>query len=163
MPTYTISIPGDAPYWCRDLVNQITKDFNSIGMQLCDLGDKFEDLRREVKSDVSEVMEIATSAHTLAVANAAAIESMKRDLFSVQRKCNGLSAKNKCLTDLQESQDTYSRRENLIIRGVVERADETEEMCVASVRQIMTNKLNIDATIVDSMTIVRCHRIGNRD
>ena len=116
-----------------------------------------------MKSEVSEVKEIATSAHTLAVANAAAIESMKKDLFSVQRKCNGLTAKNKRLTDLQESQDTYSRRENLVIRGVAERAEETEEMCVASVRQIMTNSLNIHPTIVENMTIVRCHRMGNKD
>ena len=106
---------------------------------------------------------IATSAHSMAVANAAAIESLKKDLFNVHRKCNGLSAKNKRLTEQQEAQDTYSRRENLVIRGVAEREAETDEQCVESVRRILINNINIDETVVNEMVIVRCHRMGTKD
>ena len=54
----------------------------------------------------------------MAVANAAAIESVNKRVFNMERKYNGLTNKCRRLTELCESQDTYSRRENLLIRGV---------------------------------------------
>ena len=133
---------------------------NDIDDKLCG---KFDELHSAVKSELCEVKKIATSAHSMAVANAAAIESLKKDLFNVHRKCNGLSAKNKRLTEQQEAQDTYSRRENLVIRGVAEREAETDEQCVESVRRILINNINIDETVVNEMVIVRCHRMGTKD
>ena len=119
MPTFTISIPENPPEWCPVLITQLTQCLEAISNQMNDIDDKlcgkFDKLYSAVKSEICEVKKIATSAHSMAVANAAAIESLKKDLFNVNRKCNGLSAKNKRLTELQEAQDTYSRREKIKI------------------------------------------------
>ena len=141
-------------------LSTVFKSYLIIDDKLCG---KFDELHSAVKSELCEVKKIATSAHSMAVANAAAIESLKKDLFNVHRKCNGLSAKNKRLTEQQEAQDTYSRRENLVIRGVAEREAETDEQCVESVRRILINNINIDETVVNEMVIVRCHRMGTKD
>ena len=167
MPTFTISIPENPPEWCPVLITQFTQCLETISNQMNDIDDKlcgkFDELHSAVKSELCEVKKIATSAHSMAVANAAAIESLRKDLFNVHRKCNGLSAKNKRLTEQQEAQDTYSRRENLVIRGVAEREAETDEQCVESVRRILINNINIDETVVNEMVIVRCHRMGTKD
>ena len=167
MPTFTISIPENPPEWCPVLITQLTQCLETISNQMNDIDDKlcrkFDELHSAVKSGLCEVKKIATSAHSMAVANAAAIESLKKDLFNVHRKCNGLSAKNKRLTEQQEAQDTYSRKENLVIRGVAEREAETDEQCVESVRRILINNINIDETVVNEMVIVRCHRMGTKD
>ena len=106
MPTFTISIPEILPEWCPVLITQLTQCLETISNQMNDIDDKlcgkFDKLHSAVKSELCEVKKIATSAHSMAVANAAAIESLKKDLFNVNRKCNGLSAKNKRLTELQE-------------------------------------------------------------
>ena len=71
--------------------------------------------------------------------------------------------KNKRLTELQEAQDTYSHRKNLVIRSMAECEAETEELCVESVRQVLINNLGIDENTINKMVIVRCHRIGTKD
>ena len=167
MTTFTISIPENLPEWCPVLITQLNQCLETISNQMNDIDDKlcgkFDKLHSAVKSKLCEVKKIATSAHSMAVANAAAIESLKKDLFNVNRKCNGLSAKNKRLTEQQEAQDTYSRREKLVIRGVAECEAESEEQCVESVRQVLINNLGIDENTVSKMVIVRCHRIGTKD
>ena len=51
---------------------------NDIDDKLCG---KFDKLHSAVKSELCEAKKIATSAHSMAVANVAAIESLKKDLF----------------------------------------------------------------------------------
>ena len=152
------------------LIAQLTKCFDGISEQINDLGDKFNDLGRKfdsmqvaVKSELKDIRNIATEARDLAKANAAAIVSMEKHIYNVERKCNVLTAKNNRLTEMQESQDTYSRRENLVIRGIDEREDETEDVCVNVAKDIFINKMNIGVDAVNNMTIVRCHRLGNKD
>ena len=127
------------------------------------LSGKFDALRAAVKSELSDIKKIATDAHTMAVANAAAIESVNKRVFNMERKYNGLTNKCRRLTELCESQDTYSRRENLVIRGVDEGIEETDDICMNTVKEILIQKMNIDKTDVDRMTIVRCHRLGRKD
>ena len=120
-------------------------------------------LRAAVKSELSDIKKIATDAHTMAVANAAAIESVNKRVFNMERKYNGLTNKCKRLRELCESQDTYSRKENLLIRGVDEGIEETDDICMNTVKEILIQKINIDKTDVDRMTIVSCHRLGRKD
>ena len=81
------------------------------------LSGKFDALRAAVKSELSDIKKNATYAHTMAVANAVAIKSVNKRVFNME-KIQWLTNKCKRLTELCESQDTYSRRENLVIRGV---------------------------------------------
>ena len=167
MPLFTINIPGEAPEWISEFNSQLSKCFESISMQMDNLDSKlsgkFDALRAAVKSELSDIKNIANDAHNMAIANAAAIESVNKRVFNMERKSNGLANKCKRLTELCESQDTYSRRENLVIRGVDEGIDETDDICMNTVTEILVQKMNIDKADVDRMTIVRCHRLGRKD
>ena len=46
-----------------------------------------------VKSEFKDIRNIATEARDLAKANAAAIVSMEKHIYNVERKCNVLTAK----------------------------------------------------------------------
>ena len=59
-----------------------------------------------------------------------------------------------------ESQENYSRRDNLIITGVTEENNEDMSTCKRLVRNIFIQKLNISEIEVNSMNSVRCHSIG---
>ena len=61
---------------------------------------------------------------------------------------------------MAHAQETYSRRNNLMIRGIPEKNEETEEMCITAVRNFLIKEMNIDAAAVSRMTLVRCHRVG---
>ena len=129
---------------------------------------KLDALRSTVTSELSEVREVAIQARDLAQSNAKAVQALEKRMdqrmFSLERKCNALSTKNRHLTEQQEQQDTYSRKENLVIRGIDEAAaEETEDMCITAVRQMCMNNLNIDRDHANGMVTVRCHRLGKKD
>ena len=64
--------------------------FESISTQMDDLDSKlsgkFDALRADVKSELSDIKIVATDAHNMAIANAAAIESVNKRVFSMERK-----------------------------------------------------------------------------
>ena len=174
MPTFDVTLPAEAPAWAslmvNQLANQLAKCFDGISEQMDNLGDKLEALRAavkfeitEVKSEITEVKKIACEARDVAEANANAITSLRKHLFNVERKCNGLAAKNKRLLETQEAHESYSRKENLIIRGIAEQEAETDEMCVTAVKKILIDKMDISDACANNIIFVRCHRLGNRD
>ena len=65
----------------------------------------------------------------------------------------------------QQSNDNenYSRRKNIVIRGITENDNETNVMCEEEARTFMCEKLNISMETVTAMDIVRSHRMGDLD
>ena len=55
--------------------------------------------------------------------------------------------------------ENYSRRDNLTIRRILETKD---EVCKTVVKTFCKDKLKLDTAFVDSIKIVRCHRLGER-
>ena len=176
MPTFVVPTNDDVPAWFPDFLTQLTNCFEGVSDQMDKLetglsklfSSKLDDLRSTVTSELSEVREVAIQARDLAQSNAKAVQALEKRMdqrmFSLERKCNALSTKNRQLTEQQEQQDTYSRKENLVIRGIDEAAaEETEDMCITAVRQMCMNNLNIDRDHANGMVIVRCHRLGKKD
>ena len=64
------------------------------------------------------------------------------------------------LTAQQEAQESYSRMDNLLFRGIKEQRNETLEMCFTAIRNTRARELKLDQDIVNGMVIVRCHRLG---
>ena len=169
MPTFLVPHSEDIPVWFPDFLAQLTNCFEGVSVmdQLeSRLNGRFDELRTAFRSELTEVKKVANAAHDLAESNAKAIQTLEQRMtqrvFNLERKCNAL--KNRHLTEQQEQQETYSRKENLVVRGINEVPnEETEDMCVAAVKQTFTNNLNIDKDYVDRMIIVRCHRLGRKD
>ena len=55
--------------------------------------------------------------------------------------------------------ENYSRRDNLVIRGIAETKD---EVCETIVKIFCKDKMKLDSVFIDSIKIVRCHRLGER-
>ena len=171
MPTFLVPHSEDVPAWFPDFLAQLTNCFEGVSDQMDQLesrlNGRFDELRTAFRSELTEVKKVANAAHDLAESNAKAIQTLEQRMtqrvFNLERKCNALNAKNRHLTEQQEQQETYSRKENLVVRGINEVPnEETEDMCVAAVKQTFTNNLNIDKDYVDRMIIVRCHRLGRK-
>ena len=183
MPTFTVRVPDDDPEWFTEFNKQLMNCFDGVSKQMDELdtnfrrkldaqmnkldtslGGKLDALKTAVKSELTEVRKIATEARDLAQSNAKAVQSLEQRMFNLERKCNALNVKNKRLTEQQEQQDTYSRKENLVVRGIDEAAEEeTKDMCMAAVRNVFINNLNLHKDYVNGITIVRCHRLGRKD
>ena len=71
-----------------------------------------------------------------------------------------LRTSNRKLTARVDSQESYTRKENLVIRGIKDNGDETPEASIAAVRNVFIRDLKLDADVVNKMIFVRCHRLG---
>ena len=142
MPTFDFTLPAEAPECASLMVNQfasqLAKCFDGISEQMDDLGDKIEALRAAVKHEIVAV---------------------KSEIIEVRK----IACDARDLAEAQEAQESYSRKENLVIRGIDEQGAETEEMCVTAVKAVFIDKFDSNDACVNNIKIVRCHRLGNRD
>ena len=138
MATYKIDVPVDEPEWIKKLMTKITTFFETLD---CRLTNKLDDLKSALQSDIKAVENKANQALDLALANESSIRDLKQDLFDMKRKCHGLREENKRLLDQCDSQESYSRRSNLIIRGIKEQQNETESMCLESVTNFFVTEM----------------------
>ena len=146
----------------------ISKQINSVKADCSSISEQLADFKTKVQIDIQKIDEKATEALNTANANKAAIsanaDTIKRletELNRVNRKCNGLELENEKLTNQQESHESYSRRDNLLIRGIKEQQNETQETCIAAVRDVLIRDFKMEPDFVNKIVIVRCHRFGS--
>ena len=83
-------------------------------------------------------------------------------MFIMDIKNKSLVQENIRLNKRCDDQETYSRRDNIVIRGVSEAADEDNAGCNQVTRDFLVQNLNISQADVERIRFVRCHRIGKR-
>ena len=71
-----------------------------------------------------------------------------------------VKAENTLLKRRADDMEVYSRKDNLIIRGIDEQKNETEQLCVDAVKMFFKEQLKLDEGAISAMKFVRCHRIG---
>lgn len=156
----------NAPAWGRELKDKLTKLFENILGEIKTgnegITEKITEMKTTLKGEIKIISDQATEAHKLAMENKTAIETMQNQLFSMHRRCNGLKAENERLAKQCDDLDCYSRRDNLVFRGIKEEvSDDDEEMsCTAALRSFFIDTLKINRTIVQKMVFVRVHRLG---
>lgn len=92
--------------------------------------------------------------------NTTVLNDLTRQMKDMQIKCTGLLEENIKLKKDSVALDNYGRRQNLVIRGITEDQDEDEERCLNVARSFFKNNLKVSADTVDTIQIVRCHRLG---
>ena len=60
------------------------------------------------------------------------------------------------------SMETYSRRDNLIIYGIKEPANESAFLCQKAVRQLFVDQLKFSDAEAAAVPFVKCHRLYDR-
>ena len=155
------------PGWAKLLCTKLTNMFRGISTQIAavetncrDISSQLTDFKGEVRNEIKRVDLKATEALDAAKANKVAIQRLEQQLVASNRRCNGLQEENRKLTARVDSQESYTRKENLVIRGIKDNGEETPEASIAAVRNVLIRDLNLDPDVVSKMIIVRCHRLG---
>lgn len=166
MSEIDLTIKKPIPEWGKELRDKLLTCLENISEQIqtgnTNISQQINEVKTKINEDIQRIDETASEAKRLATENAAAIKTLKTELFTMNRKCNGLQADNQKLVKQCDDLDSYSRRDNLVFRGLKEDSndDDEESSCIRALRSCFTNTLNINKTIVDKMVFVRVHRLG---
>ena len=147
---YTAVPPEGAPRWCPVLTQSITACMKELTNELRDtlretnsgvqnIDAKFDRLSQRILAEVESATTIAKE--SLTIANEA-----KQEVLSINRKCTDLEKENNGLEQdyvrlqkQQNSQESHSKRDNLLIHGINEEEhddddDDDEELLCATFR-----------------------------
>ena len=168
-------------FWSDELLTNLKEQFSGIKQQFCGINEQFGGVNNAIKdlklcmknevqklentflSKITEVTKAVTEAKSASEINAAAIQEIRAEMSDLRRECNGLKTENADLKRQCNNMESYSRRENIIFHGIKDCEGESNEQCVATLREFMKNILNIDGNVVDGIKFVRCHRLrGDR-
>ena len=123
MSDYKFDAPVNWPEWCTALFAKLTSSFQALSNQISTLDNNLCDKLNEVKTsltiEIKKAENKAQQALDLALSNESVLKSMKSDMFDLRRLCNGLFEENSVLQKQCDAQESYSRLENLIIRGII--------------------------------------------
>ena len=78
----------------------------------------------------------------------------------LQFTCEQLVTENKSLKNQTNNLENYSRRNNIVIRGIPERNQETKPDCEDKARKFLVKELKLEEEKVKNMKFVRVHRMG---
>ena len=174
------SSPG-AARWCAKLAVSITKCFATLIKELRtesrdttlsiqnlmhpesqNIDSKFDALSEKILRDVKETNTLAQEAYNIAKAAHDANNKLEQKVIIMDVKNKGLTQENNRLSRRCDDQEAYSRRDNIVIRGVPKAADEDNAGCSHVTRDFFEQNLNITQAHVEGMKFVRCHQIGKR-
>jgi len=87
------------------------------------------------------------------------ISKLQNDLSETKDKVAILSVSVDNLKKMCDSQEQYSRRSCLRIKGIMKDINETPDMCVKKVIEVCNNELNVK---INDQMIDRAHRVGRK-
>lgn len=168
--TLSANIP-DRSSWAHHLVGDITSAFDkvtekltSINISIISENEELKELittvKEEILNSVSDVQTTAEDAKEQSAKNANDIVLLQNQMQKLQRHCNVLEEENVSLKSKSEQIELYSRRDNLVIHGVPDNKNETNEQCISAARLFMKQQLELDHNTVENIRFVRCHRMG---
>ena len=159
-----LSTPTNTPAWGKALIESLTTVVSDIGSKIdlinSNINSKFDELSAQLLTDVKRASDTANDAINMACKNETSIALLRSDHEKLLLRCINVENENIKLRRKCESQENYSRRDNLIIKGVTEENNEDMSTCKRLVRNIFIQKLNLSEIEVNSINFVRCHRIG---
>ena len=179
--TDKIDYPRQTSEWGRNLIDVLNIQFEKIQHQFDCVNDHIKEVNSNIneqfkglRKDLNDVQIVAQSALSLAEQNKDDIAEIRIELNNIRTEikdskcelkyskynCEELKAENKVLKDHINKLDNYSRRKNIIIRGIEESEDESNDTCVRKVREFMRTQLKLDDDTVDSIKFAGCHRLS---
>ena len=170
MSAYNLQLNEDAPQWAQTFTTSIKAAFESLSSEIRDgntsLTTKINTLEKKLIESVRLATEKADEALTLAKKNSAILHNFKSEFKCLQHTCDNLKQENMKLKQQTSNLESYSRRNNLLLKNVPE-SEDNEITCETVVKKIMkfhlTKDNDEDNHLIDRMTFIRCHRLGAQD
>ena len=173
MAEYLIEPPARCPGWVVALTTPITTALNKLNEEMQSMNtkmdsmqtnfdDRFEKFSTEIMNDVAKATTLATDAIKLAKSYDERLHKIEINQKHMNVKYDGVVEYCKQLEKRCDNQESYSRRSNLVIRGIVEKKEESVDDCARAAKNFFQQKLSMTEDEVNSIEFVRCHRIGKR-
>ena len=185
--TNVIEYPVKTSEWGKTLIDTLNPIIDRLE-QLIEGVNKnvnlqFATFREDVNKRIENIDSAASTALTLAQQNEVSIQSMSSKIEQMETTCakltsdintitvkneqleitcEQLSTENKELKSHSNELDNYSRRSNIVIRGIVEPQQESNAECEQTVRAFFKAQLKLPDDVINAMHIERCHRLGVR-
>ena len=158
----------------------VTGNFEKVNANIEKVNANIDEKFRALRKDVIEVRAVAESALTLAGKNQDDITVIHSELNSTRKEiaeikaelhdnlcemkyckfnCDELAAENKMLKQHMNKLDNYSRRKNIVIKGIDEVKNESNLVCEQKSRDFTKTQLKLDGAVVDNMKFDGCHRL----
>ena len=160
---FTIKIPANTVDWGKTLITSLNAVFSGIVKVIHDdtskLSNEFSEFKRDVLQSAKDATDMATKALETANTNTLAIADIRKELIVLKHKNDNLNNENMKLKQQTNMLESYSRRNNLVIRGIAE-LDGGESTCEELAKKFFIDNMKLDKERVDKMRFVRCHRMG---
>ena len=130
-----------------DFQSQILSMFKVIQNDVRDIKTKLKNAETQSQNAVKIAEKLETQ-----------VADMDNSLRSLKSKYEVLNNKHELLSEKYIQLEAYTRRENLIFKGITYTE---KEDCTAKIKRVLTEVLHMNADIVEKMMFQRCHRLGN--
>ena len=157
--------------WGKSLIEEISSAFERASVKMKNIHEMIMSVNKEITETLNTVKTevLSTTARiertadeALKQANKCAddVLNLKRQLQNTQRDCYNLKEENRSIREQSLRQELYSRRDNLIVNGVLDRQQETPEQCKLALHTFFQQQLNFSQQSARNIRFVRCHRMG---
>jgi len=147
----------DVPKWAKTLLVKITETHNivvSLETRLRNL----ESLANEAKMEALEAKQLASQSLDVASGSRDLAKEGRDHAAELEQKLEDVERDNHALRQQIQHVNDYSRRNNLIVEGLEDRQNETDDMVMEKVRSFIKDNLHINDA--DAIRFDRCHRLG---
>lgn len=157
---FSITIPAGTDNLTRTLIQKLTKTLKDMNGNITDIKIRMDTMKDEIMGEVGAAKDMAEEALGVAKGNKDTIDELKLQMEQLQISCVGLVDENLKLKKQSNYLDNYGRRNNLVLRGIKEDKEETSDICLGLTKSFLKTNLKMNVQYVDSLDIVRCHRLG---
>lgn len=159
----TATVPKSSA-WGTTLITDIEKAFDNVTKTLNSKHDEvtlsINNAKTDILVSVALAQDTANEALKKAKDNAIDLSDVKTMIRKLELCCDRLQSENNTLKEKVIKQEHYSRRSNLVFRGIQERQGETVADVKQSLRDCFVDTLGFDRNAADGMPFVRAHRLG---
>ena len=142
MPEMILSTATNTHAWGKTLIELLTTVVSDIGSKIdpinSNINSKFDELSAQLLTDIKRASDTANDAINMASKNETSIALLRSHHEKLLLRCINVENENIKLRRKCETQEKYSRRDNLIIKGVTEENTTDMSTCKRLVRNIHT-------------------------
>lgn len=144
----------------KTLLQALNKNFELLNARFDNVDGSLKSLKDDILiKDVNAAKVAAEAALASATANTAVLNAMRKDVDQMKYNYETVHCENLKLRNQVNHLENYSRRDNLVIRGVAESAGEN---CDELARTFMVENLKMQKNFVNKIRFVRAHRLGKK-
>ncbi len=147
----------DVPNWAMKILDKVQKTHNIVaGME--SRFKHLETLVNEAKADALEAKRLASNLMDVASGSKDLAKECRDHASDLEKQVEGLEKDNKMLRQQVQQMGDYNRRENLILEGLEDNKNETDEMLLEKMQSVFRNNLQVGD--VEMIKFDRFHRLG---